>query len=571
MISHHLAEFEEIVIYTIYEKLKSIGKLFFKFSFELKNKQKIDCLIENTFFLFSIIVDNYGNISFIDYDYVLGEEKIKIVSEMIRNYIKYNTIDIFEFNYLLFNQFTETYFRFSALSIKIKRQNENFNFYFSLPKFLSNDMTISLCLTCKYLQSPARIEILNSILYFYSRNKSREEITLDFNQWMTLPLMSYSFTVKSFENLVQGIAEIFERNEEFIKNTIELISIYHIENISSAFRRSKDNTVSTVLEGDNLNYFQVLLGDSKYWELFHNLVTKIEMPNHNVIFNIFLNKNALEHFLKIPLQTYSLMESECTSSFNSKDYCLSFYILSKLKTSDLNSIKKVFTELIKKFLHFMSFIVNLVKTNFTFFSQDNSLIISPIFLCFTLTTQTEPRKIFFQFQADVSNPKYYKVWFLPNESIFPEFDNDHNKLINDLYDENFLEKLQWYFLIDDVYSVLSKNFLSYMIRINTKIEISEEMINKEIFVFIKDYLSFEIFKKNSISIIIEVTGPKVMNIYSKMTGNQEKNKQIIDAIRNQVNCVNKNDDRGVVVCQQREGGTLIDEVNKIISIIKALC
>ena len=97
------------------------------------------------------------------------------------------------------------------------------------------------------------------------------------------------------------------------------------------------------------------------------------------------------------------------------------------------------------------------------------------------------------------------------------------------------------------------------------------MINKEIFVFIKDYLSFEIFKKNSISIIIEVTGPKVMNIYSKMTGNQEKNKQIIDAIRNQVNCVNKNDDRGVVVCQQREGGTLIDEVNKIISIIKALC
>ena len=56
-----------------------------------------------------------------------------------------------------------------------------------------------------------------------------------------------------------------------------------------------------------------------------------------------------------------------------------------------------------------------------------------------------------------------------------------------------------------------------------------------------------------------------------MTENQEKNKQIIDAIRNQVNCVNKNDDRGVVVCQQREGGTLIDEVNKIISIIKALC
>ena len=88
VISHNLAEFEEIVIYTIYEKLKSIGKLFFKFSFELKNKQKIDCLIENTFFLFSIIVDNYGNISFIDYDYVLGEEKIKIVSEMIRNYIK---------------------------------------------------------------------------------------------------------------------------------------------------------------------------------------------------------------------------------------------------------------------------------------------------------------------------------------------------------------------------------------------------------------------------------------------------------------------------------------------------
>ena len=171
----------------------------------------------------------------------------------------------------------------------------------------------------------------------------------------------------------------------------------------------------------------------------------------------------------------------------------------------------------------------------------------------------------------MSNPKYYKVWFLPNESLFPEFDNDHNKLINDLFDGNFLEKLQWYFLIDDVYSVLSKNFLSYMVRINTKIEISEEMINKEIYVFIKDYLSFEIFKKNSIFIIIEVKGPKVMDIYGKMTGNQEKNKQIIDAIRNQVNCVNKNDDRGVVVCQQREGGTLIDEVNKIISIIKALC
>ena len=160
----------------------------------------------------------------------------------------------------------------------------------------------------------------------------------------------------------------------------------------------------------------------------------------------------------------------------------------------------------------MYFIVNLVKTNFTSFFQDNSLFISPIFLCFTLTTQTEPRKIFFQFQADVSNPKYYKVWFLPNESIFPEFDNDHNKLINDLFDGNFLEKLQWYFLIDDVYSVLSKNFLSYMVRINTKIELSQEMINKEIYVFIKDYLSFEIFKKNSIFIIIEVKGPKVMDI-----------------------------------------------------------
>ena len=432
-------------------------------------------------------------------------------------------------------------------------------------------MNTSLCLTFKYLKSPPRIEILKSTLSFYSRNKSKEEITFDFNQWMTLPSMTYNFTVKSFEILVKSTAEIFERNEEFIKNTIELISIYHIENISSAFRLGKDNTVSTVLEGENLNYFQFLLGDSQYWELFHNLVRKIEMPNHNVIFNIFLNKNTLEHFLKIPLQTYSLMESECTSSFNSKDYCLSFCILSKLKTSDLNSIKKVFTELIKKFLHFMSFIVNLVKNNFTSFSQDSSLIISPIFLCFKLTTQTEPRKIFFQFQADVSNPKYYKVWFLPNESIFPEFDNDHNKLINDLYDGNFLEKLQWYFLIDDVYSVLSKNFLSYMVRTNTKIELSEEMINKGIFVFIKDYLSFEIFKKNAISIIIDVTGPKVLNIYSKLTGSQEKNKQIIDAIRNQVNCVNKNDDRGVVVCQQSEEGTLIDEVNKIISIIKALC
>ena len=571
VISFHLAEFEEIVTHTIYEKLQSIENLFFKFSFEMKNKQKIDCLIENNFFLFSIIVDNYGNISFIDYDYVIGEEKIKIISEMIRNYIKYNTIDIVEFNYLLFKQFTETYFRFSALTLKIMRQNENLNFYFSLPKFFSNDMNTSLCLTFKYLKSPPRIEILKSTLSFYSRNKSKEEITFDFNQWMTLPSMTYNFTVKSFEILVKITAEIFERNEEFIKNTIELISIYHIENISSAFRLGKDNTVSTVLEGENLNYFQFLLGDSKYWELFHNLVTKIEMPNHNVIFNIFLNKNTLEHFLKIPLQTYSLMESECTSSFNSKDYCLSFCILSKLKTSDLNSIKKVFTELIKKFLHFMSFIVNLVKNNFTSFSQDSSLIISPIFLCFKLTTQTEPRKIFFQFQADVSNPKYYKVWFLPNESIFPEFDNDHNKLINDLYDGNFLEKLQWYFLIDDVYSVLSKNFLSYMVRTNTKIELSEEMINKGIFVFIKDYLSFEIFKKNAISIIIDVTGPKVLNIYSKLTGSQEKNKQIIDAIRNQVNCVNKNDDRGVIVCQQSEGGTLIDEVNKIISIIKALC
>ena len=571
VISFHLAEFEEIVTHTIYEKLQSIENLFFKFSFEMKNKQKIDCLIENNFFLFSIIVDNYGNISFIDYDYVIGEEKIKIISEMIRNYIKYNTIDIVEFNYLLFKQFTETYFRFSALTLKIMRQNENLNFYFSLPKFFSNDMNTSLCLTFKYLKSPPRIEILKSTLSFYSRNKSKEEITFDFNQWMTLPSMTYNFTVKSFEILVKITAEIFERNEEFIKNTIELISIYHIENISSAFRLGKDNTVSTVLEGENLNYFQFLLGDSKYWELFHNLVTKIEMPNHNVIFNIFLNKNTLEHFLKIPLQTYSLMESECTSSFNSKDYCLSFCILSKLKTSDLNSIKKVFTELIKKFLHFMSFIVNLVKNNFTSFSQDSSLIISPIFLCFKLTTQTEPRKIFFQFQADVSNPKYYKVWFLPNESIFPEFDNDHNKLINDLYDGNFLEKLQWYFLIDDVYSVLSKNFLSYMVRTNTKIELSEEMINKGIFVFIKDYLSFEIFKKNAISIIIDVTGPKVLNIYSKLTGSQEKNKQIIDAIRNQVNCVNKNDDRGVIVCQQSEGGTLIDEVNKIISIIKTLC
>ena len=571
VISFHLAEFEEIVTHTIYEKLQSIENLFFKFSFEMKNKQKIDCLIENNFFLFSIIVDNYGNISFIDYDYVIGEEKIKIISEMIRNYIKYNTIDIVEFNYLLFKQFTETYFRFSALTLKIMRQNENLNFYFSLPKFFSNDMNTSLCLTFKYLKSPPRIEILKSTLSFYSRNKSKEEITFDFNQWMTLPSMTYNFTVKSFEILVKITAEIFERNEEFIKNTIELISIYHIENISSAFRLGKDNTVSTVLEGENLNYFQFLLGDSKYWELFHNLVTKIEMPNHNVIFNIFLNKNTLEHFLKIPLQTYSLMESECTSSFNSKDYCLSFCILSKLKTSDLNSIKKVFTELIKKFLHFMSFIVNLVKNNFTSFSQDSSLIISPIFLCFKLTTQTEPRKIFFQVQADVSNPKYYKVWFLPNESIFPEFDNDHNKLINDLYDGNFLEKLQWYFLIDDVYSVLSKNFLSYMVRTNTKIELSEEMINKGIFVFIKDYLSFEIFKKNAISIIIDVTGPKVLNIYSKLTGSQEKNKQIIDAIRNQVNCVNKNDDRGVIVCQQSEGGTLIDEVNKIISIIKALC
>ena len=584
IISEHLTQFEEIVMNKIYEKLQDIQILFFKINFVLNNNnKKIDCVIENTFNLFSIILNSTGNLTFLDYDYCFNEDKMNKLSQIIIQYIKTGNIDYFQFNYLILIYFIPHFFSFSKISINIEKINglkdSKFALNFTIPKFFTNNLNFKLVMIVNYIHSRNKqpfFNIQSETLYFYQKKDNQEKLKLNFNSFLKLSHSNFYIKVKSFEILVKEVEDYFLKNEEFFKNTMELITTYNLVDIPSAFREGKENSIMTVIENQNFEYFETIFSRDpktmRYYQLLRDLVTKIEITNQNVIFKLYLNKNYLESKFEKPLQSYSLMEVECIAAFNQNDYCLTFCLLSKLKTSDLNSTKRLFTELLKKFLSFMENLMEIYKSEINFFLSDSNIIISPLCLLFKFPTQKGQKKICIQFQADSNSQSCYKRWILPNDLIFNEFDIDHNKLLNDNAKGTLFEKLRYYFLIDDVYDALTSHFLSYMI-CNTKINMHQDSFQRGIYVFVKDFSSFELFQKNGFSIYIEVYSFEIIKIYSNYPVNMNKTIALLDRIKKMLcntsnNGNNVSEKNNIITIKNSNQKELFKELNIVINIIE---
>jgi hypothetical protein len=93
-------------------------------------------------------------------------------------------------------------------------------------------------------------------------------------------------------------------------------------------------------------------------------------------------------------------------------------------------------------------------------------------------------------------------------------------MIYESKEEELFQKFNYIFLINDVYELLTKNFISFM-TLNTKN--IEDILNKEIFFILKDINIFEVFKKNNFGIFFNIINSEKIEIYPNFYTNENNN------------------------------------------------
>ena len=178
------------------------------------------------------------------------------------------------------------------------------------------------------------------------------------------------------------------------------------------------------------------------------------------------------------------------------------------------------------------------------------------------------------------------------------FNNKYNELENEIFkniykiiyesqEEELFQKFNYIFLINDVYELLSENFISFMI-FNTKN--IEDILNKEIFFILKEINVFEIFKKNNFGIFFNIINSEKIEIYPNFYTNENNTDNIENGTLrysielminikkyfikdyNENNFLNENEKNLFIYsinhCQNKTGQTICEQLMNVINIIK---
>ena len=507
IINNYYEQYRKIVLNSILEKMSNIPSLIIPFQFSL-NDDAIDLFIliekECPILLFSIFLNSQGKIDIIDYDFFFSIDSITSIYDFINNYIINDNIDIFEFNKIITCHFIQK--NYSFMNMKILINDINFNekvieMKISIPKYIFDSNDIYIIIKLKY-EINNTFNVYSFKLFFVNIKQISE---FELIKYLTLRTKNYYFSPQSLKFFFNDIIKFLFEYDEFIKNTMELTSFYEL----------KDKNIIHEEKGK----LMIVLKDNNLSKSFQTFIHKIEISSKNIIFKIYLKQQELEnYFVQRKFKSYSYFENETIISFDKNKYILSYFILSKLKTNEWNSTKKVFSEILPKNLDFLENIGKIIinKDNNEYFMDPVYYYISPICLYFKFKTVRKERNVYIQF-------KFSKNWSIsihPIETHFDNFDVDLKKLVDESDANNLMNNIRYYCFINSIFDILTEYFSSYWLT-NIKIPKKEDFKGKVI-ILCKDYNTFEIYAKDNFSIYIEVYSSHTILIYSNLYLNKNK-------------------------------------------------
>ena len=507
IINNYYEQYRKIVLNSILEKMSNIPSLIIPFQFSL-NDDAIDLFIliekECPILLFSIFLNSQGKIDIIDYDFFFSIDSITSIYDFINNYIINDNIDIFEFNKIITCHFIQK--NYSFMNMKILINDINFNekvieMKISIPKYIFDSNDIYIIIKLKY-EINNTFNVYSFKLFFVNIKQISE---FELIKYLTLRTKNYYFSPQSLKFFFNDIIKFLFEYDEFIKNTMELTSFYEL----------KDKNIIHEEKGK----LMIVLKDNNLSKSFQTFIHKIEISSKNIIFKIYLKQQELEnYFVQRKFKSYSYFENETIISFDKNKYILSYFILSKLKTNEWNSTKKILSEILPKNLEFLENLRKIIinKDNNEYFMDPVYYYISPICLYFKFKTVRKERNVYIQF-------KFSKNWSIsihPIETHFDNFDVDLKKLVDESDANNLMNNIRYYCFINSIFDILTEYFSSYWLT-NIKIPKKEDFKGKVI-ILCKDYNTFEIYAKDNFSIYIEVYSSHTILIYSNLYLNKNK-------------------------------------------------
>ena len=540
--------FKKIIINLIYEKLIEIKPFFIFYKFVLfEEEEHIDFFFvenDNNLLLFSIILNNEECLKIIDNNGYFNNKEVRDeIKNILTLYLKENKIDILKFNEIIFTNYIHKCFSTSLLNSKIddiifnKYNNiNNINYNFTSSKFSSTNNNINLKVNVLSYNSYNiinnyfninKIDLIISII----KNNNRYIYKINFDHYKNNK--NYLYTISSLKIFYYYICDILLNNQRFFKKIFNILEYINIKDFNKSIYIEK-NKIKKIILNPKEDFENILNSFDENEKYFFSSINKIEVFIENEFFKIFLNQKIFSEKCDLfeNLTSYYIMDGTNILSFEKEECSLTFAFLSKLRNLDKNFFHSIFKEYIKKISFFLSYLIKFINNNIETFKNiviNDDITLSPICLLYKYEYEKKIRNVNIQYcnnnYSNFSN-KYFK--YLLNPFTLKFFNNKYNELENEMYkniykiiyeskEEELFQKFNYIFLINDVYELLSENFISFMI-FNTKN--TEDILNKEIFFILKDINVFEIFKKNNFGIFFNIINSEIIEIYPNFYTNE---------------------------------------------------
>ena len=543
--------FKKIIINLIYEKLTEIKPIFIFYKFALfEEEEHIDFFfVENNLLLFSIILNNEESLKVIDNNGYFNNKEVRDeIENIIILYLKENKIDILKFNEIIFRNYIHKCFSTSLLNSKInsiffnKDNNlNNININFTSSKFSTTNKNINLNVNVLSYNSYNinnnyfyinKIDLIISII----KNNNPDIYIINFNHYKDNK--KYLYTISSLKKFYYYICDILLNNQRFLKKIFNILDYIKIKDFNKSIYIEKKKIKKLIFntKEDFMEFFNLF--DKNENNFIPSAICKIEAFIENEYFKIFLNQKFFSEKCSLfkNLTSYYIMDGTNIISFEKEECSLTFSFLSKLRNIDKNFFPLTFKECIKNFSCFLFYLIKFINNNIDIFKNidKNDITLSPICLLYKYKYENKIRNVNIRYCNDNLNYlylsyKYFKYLLHPYtlkyfNSKYNELENEIlkniNKMIYESKEEELFQKFNYIFLINDVYELLTKNFISFM-TLNTKN--IEDILNKEIFFILKDINIFEVFKKNNFGIFFNIINSEKIEIYPNFYTNENNN------------------------------------------------
>jgi hypothetical protein len=561
IICDKIKEFQKIQIYSLYEKLRKIKSLFLPFKIILNDdNSKISFYFsqgggENSnFLLFSVINNIKGEIQIIDDQFVFKSNTNKENNLSLKDYILYHinkniNLDerlLLQFNEFVFSNFIYTYFNMFHQFLSYEKFNPAFNqiglkflimenkannkrIFMNLPISIHKGNKINFNNYSEIFFEVYDIIKSDSIFNFplkeiisYDKEKDRDKI-INFESFFLKSTDSIKkFEISTLKKIYHFVNHIQNSFEDIFRNILDSLTYITNPNIDSGNVILK-LSIKEILSSDSIKIFL----DKDNIEAIEFYFKDIEIHRKNLIFKILLNEENLKSkFANRELTNYSIMDNDSIILFNSSDFSINIYFLTKMNIKAIHEYshyKRFFTRISNKMLNFIKKVSGLVNTReLNFILSDPStenILISPIgiqfkYKFFNYLTKT----IIIQFVNVMSSEKKnMKCNVLPLEyQMQTTYSLDmFFKLLQDCDEHNLMMNLLNFLFLFCVFDKLAKKFTTFVFPIGRNTYDMLTSPNK-IFIFFKDHKTFHIIKQNRLSIFLEVVSPNVINIFSKI-------------------------------------------------------